>query len=197
MKGRFMRNAFLSICIFSPILLFSFFQMDCSNKEKKIEMTKEDHIAKGKYIVLVGGCGDCHSPKIMTQMGPIPDTTRLLSGHQANEPIGKFDSKLTAPGKWLLVNQDLTAWAGPWGISFTANITPDSSTGIGAWSENDFINTMRSGKHLGNGRHILPPMPWEALAQFNDDDLKDIFAYLQSIPPIKNKVPNPIIPNMK
>jgi hypothetical protein len=55
---------------------------------------------------------------------------------------------------------DLTAFVGPWGISYTANLTPDSATGIGAWSEAAFINTIRSGKHLGNGRDILPPMPW-------------------------------------
>ena len=53
-----------------------------------------------------------------------------------------------------------TAWAGPWGVSFTANLTPDKETGLGDWTEEQFIATMRTGKHQGKGRPVLPPMPY-------------------------------------
>ncbi len=172
--------------------LFIFLQLDCSSKK----MSKDELVAKGKYLVNLGGCNDCHSPKVMTQMGPVPDTTRLLSGHPENEPSGDIDMQLVAPGKWFLAGQDLTEWVGPWGVSFSANITPDSTTGIGAWTFENFVNTMRNGKHLGTGRDILPPMPWQAFGQLSDEDLRAIFTYLQSLPPISNRVPNPIPPNV-
>lgn len=89
-----------------------------------------------------------------------------------------------------------TAWAGPWGISYTANITPDQKTGIGLWTEDMFIGAMRTGKQMGNGRPILPPMPWNWYAKMTDDDLKSIFMYLKSIPPIDNAVPAAVIAPM-
>jgi hypothetical protein len=87
-----------------------------------------------------------------------------------------------------------TAWAGPWGVSFTANLTPDAETGLGGWTVEMFIQAMRTGKHQGKGRPILPPMPYPWFAKLTDADLRAVFAYLQSIPPIPNKVPAPIDP---
>ena len=156
-------------------------------------MTKEEMIKRGDYIVTTASCHDCHSPKVMTPMGPMPDSTRLLSGHPAKDPLPVL-TKTDLSTPWIRITPDLTAFVGPWGISFTANLTPDSATGIGAWSEATFINTIRSGKHLGNGRDILPPMPWQFVAKMTDDDLKAVFAFLQSLPPISNKVPAPVSP---
>ncbi len=186
-----MRNNFLFsfICILSMVFLF--LQFDCSSNK----MTPQEQVARGRYLVNLGGCNDCHSPKIMTQMGPVPDTTRLLSGHPANQPLAAIDPQATA-GNWILTDGGTTTWVGPWGISYTANLTPDSATGLGAWTADDFIRTMRTGKHFGTGRMILPPMPWEAIGKLNDNDLRDIFAYLQSIKPINNRVPAPVPPNM-
>jgi hypothetical protein len=92
----------------------------------------------------------------------------------------------------------LTAWAGPWGVSFAVNLTPDKETGIAEWSEENFIQALRTGKHQGqpNGRDILPPMPWEVYRFMTDDDLKAVFAYLKSIPPVKNQVPLPVLPGV-
>jgi hypothetical protein len=91
----------------------------------------------------------------------------------------------------------LTAWAGPWGVSFGTNLTPDKETGIGEWTEEAFMQAMRTGKHQGqpNGRDILPPMPWQSIAQMTDEDLKMVWAYLRSIPPVKNQVPLPVPPS--
>ena len=83
---------------------------------------------------------------------------------------------------------------GPWGTSFAANITPDNATGIGGWTAEHFIKTMRTGKHLGIGRPLLPPMPWFDIAVLNDADLKAIYVYLKSMKPVQNAVPAPIPP---
>lgn len=86
-----------------------------------------------------------------------------------------------------------TAWSGPWGTSFTANLTPDPDTGLGRWTVQDFVQTLRTGRHLGRGRPVLPPMP-AAYAQMRDADLQAMFAYLQSLPPVRNRVPVPLPP---
>jgi hypothetical protein len=130
----------------------------------------------------------------MTQMGPVVDSTKLLSGHPANAQLPPINTSSLQPGNWMGMAPDITAFVGPWGISYAANLTPDSATGIGAWSEEVFMNTIRSGKHLGNGRPILPPMPWEFISKLTDDDLKSVYAYLRSLPAISNKVPAPVAP---
>jgi mono/diheme cytochrome c family protein len=153
-------------------------------------------VERGKVLVQVGGCHDCHTTKKLGPNGPEPDMDKMLSGH----PEG---IKITAPNKppkgspWTIATTDtLTAWSGAWGISFAANLTPDPTTGLrsGSWSEDLFIRAMRTGKHIGNGRDILPPMPWAMYSKLSDEDLKAIWAYLGSIPPIENDVPNPIPP---
>ena len=152
---------------------------------------------RGKYLVATMACDDCHSPKIFTQEGPVPDSTRPLSGHPANESLPKLPDGVVgmSPDTWGAVTTgDLTAWTGPWGTSFTANLTPDKETGLGSWTEEMFVKTIRTGKHMGTGRDILPPMPWQSFRQLTDSDLKSIFAYLKTLKPISNAVPDPIPP---
>jgi mono/diheme cytochrome c family protein len=161
------------------------------------ELSQDELIARGNYLVTIASCNDCHSPKIFTPQGPVPDSTRLLSGHPAGAPLMPIDKKVLKPGNWELISPDRTAFTGPWGISYPANLTPDSVTGIGAWTEDVFIQTIRKGKHLGQegGRSILPPMPWFYIARCTDEDLKAIFTYLKSLPPVINKVPPPTPPD--
>jgi hypothetical protein len=140
------------------------------------------------------GCNDCHTPKIMGKFGPEPDPQRLLSGHPSKLPLAKVEP---APLKdWVLFNHMSTAVVGPWGVSFAANITSDVS-GIGNWTEEQFFTAIRKGKYKGmeNGRNLLPPMPWPAYAKATDEELRAIFAYLKSTPPIENVVPAPIPPD--
>jgi hypothetical protein len=152
-------------------------------------------IEKGKYLVTSGLCADCHSPKLFGPNGPVPDTTRFLSGAPASNTIPEFPAAVLGVDKWgVVASHDLTTWAGPWGISFARNLTPDPVTGIGSWTEDMFIKALRTGKHMGEGRPILPPMPWAEIRKMKDDDLKAMFAYLQSLPPIENAVPEPIPP---
>lgn len=179
----------------SFLFLFILFTQISCNKDEKPAMTKEEMQKRGAYLVNLAGCNDCHSPKIFTAMGPVPDTTKLLSGHPADSKLLPIDAALVQPGKWYMGSSDMTAWAGPWGVSFTANLTPDEPTGIGTWTEEVFIKALRSGKHMGIGRPLMPPMPWQAIGQSTDEDLKEIFAYLKSLPPVHNKVMDPIPPN--
>jgi len=151
-------------------------------------------LARGKYLVTLGGCHDCHTPKLMTGKGPALDTKRLLSGFPSTGKVPAAPEGVIGPNSWGgLFTNDLTGWAGPWGISFSSNLTPDKETGIGAWTEKTFITTLRTGKTPG-GRPILPPMPWEGTQQASDKDLKAMFAYLMSLPPVRNMVPAPAPP---
>lgn len=169
-------------------------QADASSGDKRaaVVLSKADRIARGKYIVTAGGCGDCHTPMKMGDKGPEPDMTRMLSGH----PEGlKLPPAPPPQGIWgASVAMTMTAWSGPWGTSFTANLTPDPETGLGKWTEQNFVQTIKTGRHMGNGRPILPPMPIPAYVNFSEDDLKSIFAYLQTIPVVKNRVPAPLPP---
>lgn len=152
---------------------------------------KAKQIERGKYLVTTSGCHDCHTPMIMTEHGPAPDFSRALSGHPEGMALPPPPS---AAGPWLWGGAaSMTAFWGPWGTSYSANITSDKETGIGNWREADFIAMSRTGKHLGVGRPVLPPMPWPSLSAMTDDDLKAMFAYLQSTKPQKNKVPDPVI----
>jgi mono/diheme cytochrome c family protein len=155
--------------------------------------SKTNQVARGKYLVGFGGCSDCHTPLKFTDKGPVPDFSRLLSGHPETT---KLPPPPLQPGPWFAATAGMTAWAGPWGITYAANLTPDTNTGLGIWSEQMFVTALRTGKHMGAGRGILPPMPWQSLAQLTDDDLKAIFAYLLTLPPVMNHVPEPIAPNL-
>jgi len=158
------------------------------------EKASKEQIERGRYLVNLGGCNDCHSPKVFSAAGMAPDETRLLSGHPSDAKVPPVDTRAYAPGYWYLMGQHLTVFVGPWGVTYAANLTPDEQTGIGLWTEDIFVKAMHTGKHMGDGRPILPPMPWQNLAQVNDDDLKAMFAYLKSLPPVKNLVPVPTPP---
>ncbi len=144
----------------------------------------------GHHIVTIAGCGDCHTPKKMTAMGPEQDMELALSGHPANMPVVAVDKKeMESIGAFA--SNDLTAWVGPWGVSYAANITSDSTTGIGNWSLEQFMLCLRKGKYMGleKARNLLPPMPWQDFRSMTDDELKAVFSYLKSTKPIHNIVP--------
>jgi hypothetical protein len=155
-------------------------------------------VERGKYLVTIAACHDCHTPKIEGLDGkPVLDEKRLLSGHPEKAPYPTWTpDDMKQRNALALTNSMLTAWAGPWGVSFAFNLTPDKETGIAEWSEQNFIQALRTGKHQGqpNGRDILPPMPWEVYRLMTDDDLKAVYAYLHTITPVKNQVPLPVPP---
>ncbi len=152
-----------------------------------------EKLARGKYLVTVVGCNDCHTPWKLGPNGPEPDMSRMLSGHP--EELAMPPAPQLPEGPWLVtVGATNTAWSGPWGVSFTANLTPDRETGLGKWNQRTFTDTIRTGRHMGRGREILPPMPIQMYKHFTDADLEAIFSYLKTIPAVKNKVPEPLPP---
>ena len=152
-------------------------------------------VKRGQFIVQSGGCNDCHTPLRMGPQGPEPDMSLMLSGHPEAivlpppPPLNEAWNNVASASN--------TAFAGPWGISYAINLTPDPDTGIGKWLEKDFVQAIKSGKHLGVGRPIQPPMPWQSYRHLPESDLKAAFAYLKSIPPIRNKVPEYVPPTAK
>ncbi len=150
-------------------------------------------IERGAYLVRIMGCNDCHTPWTMGARGPEPDLTRALTGHPADLVMPPPPKLPEGPWIWM-GGATNTVFAGPWGVSFAANLTPDPETGLGKWTQETFVTALRTGRHEGKGRPILPPMPWPMYGQATDEDLGAIFAYLQSLAPVMNRVPAPVDP---
>lgn len=140
--------------------------------------TTQASAERGAKLVTLGGCDDCHTPKL--QDGAL-DMSQRFSGFHSNMPLPP-----AIPGM-VTTNMHLTAWRGPWGLSISRNISPDSKTGIGGWTQEQFIKTLRTGVDP-NGRKLMPPMPVEALKTLPDQDLADMYAYLKTAKPIVNQV---------
>lgn len=184
------------------LVFIAFVVVQCSEgtSTNPPQTTKTDYhgfdseVKWGEHLVTVGACHDCHSPKRMTAMGPVIDTALMLSGHHAGHPEPQVD-RAEVQRKGLAVTNDLTTWVGVWGTSYTANLTPDA-TGLGNWKKEQFKLALREGKFKGlaGNRTLLPPMPWEMYRNFSDEEISAIFAYLQSIPAIKNVVPEALPP---
>src|SRR5688500_13365428 len=132
-----------------------------------------DMVARGKYLVTIGGCNDCHTPFKLGPQGPEPDMSRMLSGHPQQLKMPPAP-EMKGPWVWAGAGTN-TAFAGPWGVSYAANLTPHPETGLaGVLTEDQFIQTIRTGKHYGTSRPILPPMPWQNVAQMTDEDLRSV-----------------------
>lgn len=174
----------LVFLLLATIVLFS----ACSSKT-----TESSPVERGKYLVMAGRCGECHSPKTLIGAGPAADATELLSGYPSGAKLPETPKGILGPAQWgAITTNDMTAWVGSWGVSFSYNLTPDPATGIGNWSEALFIQSLRTGRFMGTSRPMLPPMPWQRLGKMSDDDLEAIFAYLRSQPPVNNPIPEPI-----
>lgn len=151
-------------------------------------VANKDRVGRGKHLVMVLGCNDCHTPFKMGSQGPEPDMTRMLSGHPEGVPLPPPPA---AVGPWIWFGSATnTAFAGPWGVTYSVNLTPDSNTGLGVWTEEMFVKAIKTGKHFGTSRQIQPPMPWQWYRYLSDEELKSIYAYLKTVPPIRNRVPD-------
>jgi hypothetical protein len=174
------------------IILTTVITVGCSESQFSVQASAatiaSGRVERGGYLVSVVGCSDCHTPMKMGPRGPEPDLARFLSGHP--EQMGPLPAA-KAQGPWLWAGAATnTAFAGPWGVSYAANLTPDQNTGLGIWTEEMFVKAIRSGRHMGVSREIMPPMPWPAIRNASDEDLKSIYAYLRSLKPIANHVPD-------
>lgn len=200
-----MRNSYLPLLMALVFAAISFIK--CSdNKQTEPAATTtaatekmnfggyESQVKWGEHLVTIGGCNDCHTPKKMTPMGPVDDSTLLLSGHPESLPAPNVDRKATE-SKGLVVTSDFTAWIGPWGITYSANLTPDDS-GTGKWTESQFLYAIKNSvsKGLAGSRPLMPPMSMMPVKHMTDDELKAIFAYLRTVKPIKNNSVQPTPP---
>jgi hypothetical protein len=165
----------------------------CAPQQQESGVTTTAHAAgeevstqRGEYLVKIMGCDDCHTPFVMGERGPEPDMTRRFAGHPEGMQLPPPPA-LPEPWVWIGTATN-TAYHGPWGISYAINLTPDP-TGMGEWNEETFVQAIKTGRHLGTGRPIMPPMPWIAYQHATEADLRSIFAYLRTVPPQSNRVP--------
>jgi mono/diheme cytochrome c family protein len=135
-------------------------------------------VARGAQLVMLGGCHDCHTPKLPS--GAL-DMTRPLMGHPEGAPLPPD----VVGG--VSTNMLLTAWRGPWGVTLARNLTPDKQTGIGTWTAAQFKQAIRTGVNP-KGEVLMPPMPIANLQNLPDTDLDAIYAYLMSLKPVRNSV---------
>lgn len=161
------------------------------NKQEDNTKDSTTLVKQGEHLVTITGCNDCHSPKRMGPNGPEIIPEKILSGYPSDRPLPQFDTALAKRGITQM-NEDLTAAAGPWGISFAPNLTSDA-TGAGSWPLENFKIALRRGKAKGieSGRTLLPPMPWFNYVNLTDEELEAIHAYLKSITPVHNISPEP------
>jgi len=159
---------------------------------EQAKQDKASQVARGEYLVEIMGCHDCHTPMKLGPNGPEQDRTRALSGHPENAPVPP-NAELPQ-GYLAMIGATFTSFKGPWGTSYTRNLTPDKETGLGDWTVDEFIATMKTGRERGKGRPVLPPMPVQNLRALSDTDIRALFAYLQSLPPVKNRTPQPVEP---
>jgi cytochrome c553 len=180
----------MAIMVLTATVFVACQDSSAANK-KEVAMTKAEMVKRGAYLVNTMGCDDCHSPKQMGPNGPELIPELRLSGYPSNRPLTQPDTNVVRKG-WMLFSDDLTTAVGAWGQSFAANLTSDA-TGTGNWKEEQFIKAIREGKYKGldNTRPLLMPMPWFVYKNLTDDDLKSIFAFLQTTDPVKNVVPAP------
>lgn len=143
--------------------------LSCATTSKApAPMTQEQKVARGEYLTTIMACNDCHTPG--TFYGS-PDFTRKLAGSELG-------------------------WVGPWGTTYARNLTPEAQTGIGKWSEDDIVKTIRTGQRA-DGSAVLPPMPWPMYSGLTDEDAYAVAAYLKSLPAISHKVPDKLPPGSK
>jgi mono/diheme cytochrome c family protein len=114
----------------------------------------------GKYLAShLAGCAECHTPRDLSN-GRY-DLTRPMGGGLAPFPEEGF----SATG---------------------CNLTPDAATGIGAWSEAQFLSAMRQGLRP-DGTVVMPFMPWPTYATWDENDLRALWRYLRSLEPVTHK----------
>lgn len=187
-------SLFFAAAILTVYVITSCNDTSTAAKTATVKSDSAQSVERGKYLVTAIGCDDCHSPKKMGPNGPEVIADLRFSGYPSDRPFNKVSMDAFSKG-WMTFNADLTCAAGPWGLSFSANITSDS-TGIGNWNEQQFLKALREGKSKGldNNRPLLPPMPWQNFKNLSDEDLKAIFHFLKTTKPVHNIVPAPVSP---
>jgi len=186
----------LTVCSLLLIALVSMIAVSCHQKPATEVAYSPERLEIGEAIVEGWNCSFCHTPQIKGPDGkPMPDPKRLMSGHPADDQIPEVPDMVISSSEWMefLDNLDSTVWATDNLLIFSANLTPDDETGIGTWTEVEFVETIRQGRHRGIERRINYPMPWRELSEVSDEELLSVYEYLMSLEPVNNKVPPSIV----
>jgi len=133
----------------------------------RAEAASREQVERGKYLVNLALCTDCHTPGYFFGK---PDMARFLGGSEVGFHI-----------------PDLGVFHGP-------NLTPDNETGLGRWSTEQIVTAFTTGTRP-DGRILASIMPWHAFSQLTRQDAQAIAAFLKSLPPVSNKVPDPFGPS--
>lgn len=186
----------LTVCSLLIIVGVSMMAMSCQQKPATEIAYSPERLEIGQAIVEGWNCSFCHTPQIKGPDGkPMPDPKRLMSGHPADEKVPAVPDMVITSPEWMefLDNLDPTVWATDNLLIFSANLTPDDETGIGNWTEVEFVETIREGRHRGIERRLKYPMPWRELSEVSDEELLSVYEYLMSLEPVDNKVPPSIV----
>ena len=186
------KNLSYLFILISTILIFTTF-VACNSTDKSSKFSKEQ-IEIGEKLVLEARCGFCHTPYIETTDIDKPETLKVFSGHPEDYKFPELPKVPVGSQQWLefVENLENTVWLNNDMIVFSANITPHKETGIGTWTNDMFINTIRTGKHPETNKNLKQPMPWNEYSELSDQQLTAIFAYLMTLKPVENKVPGPL-----
>ncbi|MFO1050788.1 MAG: c-type cytochrome [Planctomycetota bacterium] len=175
---------------FSPrVLLVPALGLVLAACERPATHPSTDPIARGRYLVNAMGCADCHSPHG-------PDGAELpgmhLAGHPADAPLPKWEASMLQNGNLATIGPTVTAYAGPWGVSIAPNLTPDA-TGMAELTADALVKSWKTGRHWKEDRMVMPPMPVPALRNLEEEDMRAIWAYLHSLPAVKNAAPRSVV----
>ena len=129
----------------------------------------ERQVQRGKYLVGIVGCGDCHTPGHFFGK---PDPSRALSGSEVGFEVPQL------------------------GVFYGSNLTPDKETGLGNWSVAEIVTAFTKGI-TPDKRELSPAMPWRGFSGMTVADAYSIAEYLKTLKPVKNAVPGPFGPTEK
>lgn len=193
-----MKNVYSVLTISSLFLIaaVSVLALSCTQRPTPEAEFSPERLEIGEAVVEGWNCSFCHTPQIKGPEGkPMPDPKRLMSGHPADDQIPAVPDMIISSPEWMefLDNLDSTAWATDNLLIFSANLTPDDETGIGTWTEVEFVETIREGRHRGIERRINYPMPWRELSELSNEELLSVYEYLMSLEPVNNQVPPSIV----
>ncbi len=167
-RSRVVPIALIAMCLVVSASLWSCMPAGKQEAAAPAALTADQKLARGQYLSVVMGCNDCHTPG---SLYGAPDTTRLLSGSELG-------------------------WRGPWGVSFARNLTSDTETGLGSWTEAQIVTAIREGRRP-DGTALLPPMPWPSFAHLTDDDANSLAAYIKALPAVRHVNLNQVPPGQK
>ena len=171
----------LSLGLVALALLGTACAFNSSRETVPADWEQSSYLERGNYLVNhLGHCYGCHTPLA-------PDGRSDMSLYLSGVPA-KFAGTKVGPSQ-------VAGFPGPRGArTYSKNLTPDPETGLGRWTEEQFLETFKHGVRPDGTRYAISPMEWNIYANMKEEDVRAIYRYLRTIKPIPNKVPANIPP---